>query len=425
MRFLVSVFVFRGVLDLCYFFYLSVSFLDDPVTPMPLNFNWARWLTSYLLVLPIAAIVPHDKANLSGIFYMAALAFLYVPMASMAGMNDEKSLFSVLMVALAIVVTRIWIAAPIVTLPLPDARTGVRLASALSAAMVGIFVAWSIVSGASGSANLNIEDIYLHREDLSAVLDQGIMAYQNLWAQKVFNPFLIAIGLIYRKRWLVVACVLLQFYFFAVTQHRTHLFVPVLLLFVYVLYGRSLQISHIYGMISLALLALLLCNSLMDLDLLLAILIRRAFFVAASVTFDWIAYFDVNPHVYFADNLLRSYVRNSYTGQNLPALMSVLVFSGGEFGFNVGMVGAGYAQLGLSGVLLYSSIIGGIVWLANGMVARGVPVFLAAAMLLEPMRTVWADSDLFTAILSHGVALGLILLWIHGAPAANLAASGS
>lgn len=413
--FVLSIFIFRGVLDLCYLNYLSISFLDDPITPMPLNFNQWQWLASYLLVIPVAFIVPYDKRNLSGIFYLAALAFLYVPMTSMVGMNDEKSLSALLLVLFAILVSRALIAIPTLSVPMPSARQGFPAAIALSTTMVAVFVVWSIISGAASNWSLNLDDIYLYRKDLSTVLDPGLMAYINLWAQKVFNPFLIAIGLFYRKRFLVIACVLLQFYFFAVTQHRTHMFVPVLIFFVYLLYTRRIQISHIYNMFSMTLAFLLLYTMFVDLEQVLGIVVRRAFFVAASVTYDWIAYFNVNPHVYFADNLLKNYVINSYTGQNLPTLMSYLVFSGPEFGFNVGLVGTGYAHLGLFGVFLYACLIGAIVWFANGLVARGLPPFIAAAMLIEPMRTVWADSDLFTAILSHGILIGLLLMWIHGA----------
>jgi hypothetical protein len=422
--FVFSVYVFRAILDLCYVYYLSISFLDDPITPMPLNVDFGRLVISYLLIAPLAQIVPCDKKNLSGIFFLAALAFLYVPMTSMAGMNSEKSLSPVLIVGFAILVSRMWIALPSPALPMPSSRHGISAAVMISLTMVSVFVAWSIISGAARNFNLDINKIYIYRESLSEVLDIGRMAYFNLWVQKIFNPFLLAIGFFYKKRVLLIVCIFLQMYFFAITQHRSHIFVPVLIYFVYVLYHRNFYIATIYNLIGITLVFLLLVAVYLDLDQLLSIVIRRAFYVGGSVTFDWIAYFNDNPHVYFADNLLKKYVVNSYSGENLPALMSRLVFSGKEFGFNTGLVGAGYAQLGMAGVFLYATVIGLIVWLVNGLIERGLPAFVAVAILFEPMRTAWAESDVLTTLLSHGVLIGMLLMWVHGQTASRVKSSG-
>jgi hypothetical protein len=415
--FVLSVLSFRITLDLCYIYYLADKFLDDPITPMPLNVDPAQLAISYLLLLPVALLVPHDKKNLNGIFFLAALAFLYVPMTSMIGLNAEKDVTMMLIVCFAVLVSLGWIALPNVRLPMLAVENGPRAAYLLSIGFVAVFVAWSIISGAIHGLSMSLTDIYLHREDSSSVLDAGAMAYVNLWAQKVFNPFLLAIGLFYRRRALVLVCLALQAYFFAVTQHRTHLFVPVLVFLVYLLYSRPFRITHIYYLMSLSLAGVLMASLYFDLDDLPAIVLRRAFFVAPSVTYDWIDYFKANPHVYFADNLLRNYIASMYTGENLPSLMSQLVFSGKEFGFNVGLVGAGYAQLGMAGVFLYATLVGLFVWLANGLIRRGLPVFIAAAVLFDPLRTAWADSDVFTAILSHGILAGLVLIWVYGGTA--------
>jgi hypothetical protein len=418
--FALAIYLFRATLDLSYVAFLSESFLDDPITPMPLNLDATRVAASYLLLVPIAALLPFDKKDLSGIFFLSAVAFLYVPMTSLIGMNSEKRLDVSIITCLSILLSFAIVKFPMPPWPIPMLNHGFATATTISASFVVLFVVWSVVSGAAFKANLNLSDIYLYREDASATLDPGPMAYLNLWAQKVFNPFLLAVGLFNRKRILVLGCIALQLYFFAVTQHRTHIFVPVLVIFVYVLYTRPFSIANIYNLMSLSILGLLVASLQFDLEEALAILVRRAFFVAPSVAHDWIDFFQVNPHVYFADNILKDVISNSYTAENLPSLMSQLIFDGVAFGFNVGLVGAGFAQLGLAGVALYATTLGLIVRFLNEMIARGLPAFLAAAVLFEPLRTAWADSDLLTAILSHGIFIGTALMWVHGCGTATV-----
>jgi hypothetical protein len=241
-----------------------------------------------------------------------------------------------------------------------------------------------------------------------------MMAYVNLWAQKVFNPFLLAVALLYRRPGLAVICLCLQVYFFFVTQHRAHLFVPLLIYLVYLLYTKPISISGVYVAISGALLGILFASMSFGFEEVPAIIIRRAFFVAASISLDWISYFKTAPHVFFSDSLLANFIHNDYTGQNLPYVMNDLLVSGEPSGMNAGFVATGFAHIGLVGVVGYSILLSVIVAFVNHLIATGRPVFVAAAVLVMPLRTAWADSDLFTSILSHGLLVGCLLLCFCG-----------
>lgn len=416
-EFLLAIVCFRTTLDLCYVFYLATAFVDDPITPMPLLFAAEQYALSWLALICVASLVPFRKEDLSGVFFLAAMAFLYVPMTSLTGLNGARSFSDVVLVACAVLTSAaiISVSTQATSKTTPRGWNELRVTVTISAIAVSAFVVWSIASGAVFSASASLQDIYLHRSDASEILDVGPLAYFNLWAQKVFNPYLLAVGMFYRRRALVAVCIGLQVYFFLITQHRSHLFVPVMIYFVYFLYTRRVGIMHIYLLMSGALLTVLTAASafaLFEVEGVPSILIRRAFFVAPSVTSDWLAYFHDNPHVYFADNLLKAYVENEYTGENLPSLMSTLIFGGQPFGFNVGIVGAGYAHLGLIGVVLYAATLGALVRSINHLIYRGLPAFLSAALLFEPFRTTWADTDLPTAILSHGILIGTILLFL-------------
>jgi hypothetical protein len=165
--FALAIYLFRATLDLSYVAFLSESFLDDPITPMPLNLDATRVAASYLLLVPIAALLPFDKKDLSGIFFLSAVAFLYVPMTSLIGMNSEKRLDVSIITCLSILLSFAIVKFPMPPWPIPMLNHGFATATTISASFVVLFVVWSVVSGAAFKANLNLSDIYLYREDAS------------------------------------------------------------------------------------------------------------------------------------------------------------------------------------------------------------------------------------------------------------------
>ena len=414
LAFVLAVLFFRLVLDLCYYLYLIDAFGDDEVTPMWLNLQPGQYLMSFASVILIALIVPHNKKNLSGIYYFSILAFLFIPLTSIAGMNADKSIYFVFITLTGIITSLIVTEVPMPRLNIPMPKRGIAVAVLFSSGALAVFFIWTVITGSIFNVNFDLTKIYQLREEQDALLNQGFWGYFNLWAQKVFNPFLFALGLYYRNKPLIVIGLLFQVYFFTITSHRTHLFVPVLIWLVYFLYSRKYSFFHLNLVVAIALLGVVAAANIDGLDLLPTIVIRRAFFVAGSATMDWLSLFESRAHVYFADNLLKSYVSNEYTGQKLTHYVSVLIFNKVPFGFDGGLVGNGYAHLGLLGVVLYAALIGLYVRFMNELIANGVQVAIAAALLFEPLRTTWADTDLPTALITHGLLVGLLLIWMVG-----------
>ncbi len=298
----------------------------------------------------------------------------------------------------------------LVVASIPFSSAGSRVASSREGIVVGIsigfvaaFVGWSIASGAASNLNFDLGRIYEFRQETGEALDGGIAGYLNLWAQKVFNPLLLAIGL-RRRSWMLIAGALAaQVYFFAVTQHRIHLFMPVLVFMIYLLYARNLTLRRLYFLAGAGLAAFLVVALALNLDTAASLIVRRALYVPASVTFGWFEYFAFNPKVYWTDRFVFGRTPTDYTGLSLPAVLGDYRSPNTPFAFNAGLVGAGFGQAGLWGVALYAGILGLLLRFANGLVRRGVPVYMAAAVLIGPIRTAWADSDVLTAVLSHGL----------------------
>lgn len=414
MKYVLSLLLFRIVLDVSYVFYLSPNFEWHILMPMPIQFTIDRYLLSYVFLLLPAFIISHDKRDFSGIFFLIAMMFIYIPMTSVFGIDSGRPIIGMIAALIAVITALFFSKLEIFQMRLPKVRYGASASVILSLIFIAYFVAFTVVTRATENISLDLTQIYTFRQINADILDQGIFSYLNLWAQKVFNPLLFAIGLYKKNKFLIFITLTIQLYFFAVTQHRVHLAIPILIYMIMQLYIRRLSIAGLVSSASVVLLAVLFVSMVYDFDQLPAITIRRAFFVAGSATFEWISYFSDQPKVYWTDNFLSGSVFSQYNEESLPHYVGYYISAGRAVSFNVGIIGAGFAQAGLLGVFLYAAVLGLIVQLVNAMIRNGLPTFMAAALLAQPIRAAWADNDLFSALLSHGILIGLFVLWLYG-----------
>ena len=415
--FVLSGVLFKLSLDTAYAFYLSKAFAVHFLTPFQLEFSALRYAESFLWLIPILMLVPFSSRTLSGLMFFSALVFLYIPLTTMFGLDTDRTRETIMLTGLAILVSYLVITVKLRPIRLPIAKNGRFILTFLCFSSAFYFLAISAGSGLLFRMNFNLDLIYTFRSENARLLDAGLLAYLNLWTQKVFVPLLLAIGLQKRSVFLIAFSLLMFLVFFGVTQHRMHLFTPALVVLAWYLYQKGFSFGVGLFYISLAILLTTLLIVLFDLKEAGAIILRRAFFVGASVTDSWIDYFSVRPKVFFADNLLAGVVSNQYSGQILPYLLGDYKRADMEIAFNAGLVASGFAQLGVTGVALYALILGLFVRLNNAFIRTGVPAFIPSAIFFLPFRIAWADSDLLTALLSHGIIVGTFAIWLYGGAA--------
>lgn len=427
LRFVFACFFVKLSFDLAYASYLQVDFGAHFLTPFPLKFSILRYIESNLWVLMVAMIVPFNSRNMSGSFFACALIFLFLPLATMFGMDYERTRMTLALTTLAIFVSYIASAAKFTPLRIPVPANGRTFATMICALSLLYFLALSAATGTLFRMNFNLDLIYILRGEAENVLDVGILGYLNLWTQKVLTPFLLAIGLSRRSWWMIILATMMHVVYFGVTQHRMHLFVPALVVLVWYVYKRGFSFATGFLIIGLGVAMSTTLAIFSGLEFVGAVMLRRAFFVGASVTDSWVNFFLERPKVFFSDNLLSSVVVNDYTGVPLPYYLGDYFQPGLDLAFNAGLVATGYAQLGVIGVAFYALILGLFLRSVNALIRSGVPVFMPAAIIFLPLRIAWVDSDLFTALLSHGLIVSLVMVWLYGRydrRAQSLATSG-
>ncbi len=416
-NFLLAGFLFKIALDVAYATYLTGAFTDHFLTPFIFNFSAFQYLESFVWLGLVLLIVPSSSKSAGGLAFFAAIVFFCAPMASIYGMDAERSRDVLVLSVLAIGVAHLVSAVVIQRggkIKLPKVHE--KYLIFLSIFLIGMFLTAAAASRALLNMNFAIDEVYDLRDEQGAKVDIGILIYTNLWAQKVFTPLILAIGLQRKSIWLVGFALIMFFIYFGVTQHRTHLFTPLLVLFCYIVYRRDFSYARGLVLCALALFFMSALISIFELETLSAITIRRALFVGPSAAYTWVEYFAEHPKVFFADNLLASIVRNEYTGTNLPFYLGDYLRANYDIGFNAGLVATGFAQLGVFGVIMYAAIIGVVIRINNALIEAGVPPYISASIFFLPYRVAWADSDLFTTLLSHGLLVGTFAVWLFGSP---------
>jgi hypothetical protein len=410
--FIVAMLVFRLALDYSYVVFVSG---DYDILPRPVNFHYSQFLLSLALYALNLLTLRPNQHSVGNIFQVMATLFVVAPLTSEFGLDSDKPIEPVLATIVAFFVAKL-----VSELDLfnsskrPGMSQGRYLATITAIGGIVYLVAWSIVSGAVANFNLQPELVYEFRDKSALMLDVGMLAYINLWIYNTFTIYLVCVSLEKKRYYLLVPLLALQAYFGGVTNHKSVAFMPLLAIgFWYFLAGTK----KLYPM-PLAL-AVLILGSLgvyyiWDYSLVPGLVVRRTFYVPSGLTFVWFDFFDHQPFVFWSDSLLARFVDTKYTGGiKIPFVVGDYILPNNDLAANNGMVSAGYSQAGYAGILLYSVILGIILNGINHMAKTGVPLWMATAMTIVPLRIAISDSDLPTAILSHGIMISMIFLWLY------------
>ena len=412
------IFMFRLSLDLIYVVDVSPIFTDHFLVPLNVSFDIVRYVISFFVLFIFSFLIPLEKGNINGAAFAAGNLFMIIPATCMYGLDENLNshLIILLLLSFFIIYSTVYFKGKKVNLAY--VKNGHQLVVYFCIMFSLLFIVWTIVTGIAFKINFDISRVYEFRADFGSELNVGIIAYINVWTAKIFTPFLLALGLYRRSKIIISFSLVMSLYYFGSTQHRSHLFNPILIFMIFIFYQNNLSFAKLYFYSSIVLLIALLLIVIFDLEAVGALVFRRAFFVAPGATYEWISFFSDRSKVYFADNLLSGVVINEFTGQRLPSVLGDYKKEGLGIAYNAGLVATGFAQVGVLGVVLYSFIFGVVIRFINSLIKNGMPVFLTAALLFMPFRTLWSDSDIFTSLLTHGILPGLFILWLYGREAA-------
>ncbi|MDR0210299.1 MAG: hypothetical protein LBJ33_14175 [Pseudomonas putida] len=405
--FLFALLTFRSVLDYSYYYIVSDIFAYEGFLAAT---TISQYALSWLLYIISFGFVSDRVKKVSHYFFAMAVLSVVAPLTSLYGLDDTKSLIPVLVTLGALYIIYYISRFGIINLrALPVVPGGRSFAVALSLTFVCFLVIWFLISGAR--PNLDFREVYQYREVNSQLAAGGIFSYTNNWTYQVFSIYLISFALYYRKYIIVFLLLLIQLYFFSIASHKAILFLPFLVFgsWMYFRFSNSLLALPI---VFTAVLVVTITSYIIAGDIwLTSLLSRRVFFVPANLCFVYFDFFGTNPNVYWSNSILSAFLTYPYGDLGVPYVIGEYLGRPG-MGANNGFVSSGFAHAGLLGVVFYSVIIGVILKLLNDMTRENMPIWVAVALSVVPLRSLLTTSDLFTVMLTHGFGIAIVLIYL-------------
>lgn len=362
------------------------------------------WLLLLLAIVPAAVHRPSDFL----ISYFLLLAILPTLLLYGLGDRDRASLY----IMLAGFSVMLLVAYGLPRVRIPFLKEGPMIGVVLSFAAIGGVMLWIFAQGAGRYFNLDLLQIYQYRSDVAELVNVGSLAYAVSMVVKAV-PGVLLVWALLRRLWLVaIALVLCQIVFFSVLAHKSILFGIFLVMLVYLMFltrrPMLALISFFIGLICLCFLAFLIFGDIVA----MSVFIRRLFFVTAHLNFEYYSFFGERQFVFLSDSSFFGWLMPYPYDEPPPALIGEFMGTGGNA--NNGFLATGYMHFGIAGVVVYSAIAGLLLRLADWFTGPERPVWFGIGAVIMPFHTLMTGSDLTVTLLTHGLGLALVLLWMLG-----------
>lgn len=397
--------LYKLLLDLSFIYYIAPKFAYEGYY---IEINLYKLIESYLLLFLLSFIFKRNISKPSEFFILFFFSILIVPMLSIYSLQDKSReyLYMVLLSFMTIAIT-----SKITQIKIPLIHNGRRIAVVISVLTSLFLFSWIIMRGGLSYLNFNLLKVYDFRRTIGEVVFPGKMGYLMIWFGKVINPSMIAFSLWKNNKIMIALTVVLQIMFFGITAHKAMLFYPILIVFTY-MFGQK---KYFGQMIPFGLASVIIVSSIYYLIsgnfILLTLFVRRAIFVAPINHFKYYDTFRELGFVYFSNKTWFPKIIEYPFDLPIPQLISLIYHGHENAWINTGFLATGYMNVGLVGMLVYSVIVGVVFRFIDYISKWYLPNWLCIGIMITPIFSL-ASSDLLTALITHGILLSMIILWL-------------
>ncbi len=237
--------------------------------------------------------------------------------------------------------------------------------------------------------------------------------YSVDWLKNVFAPLLFAPALADKSRFSAIFGlfgVVTLYLVFALTGYKSAFFVPVAIVGLYISLSRDGKyfIPLLLGGFLIGLLGTVFINLITGLVAPLS-LVRRFLIVPGVVSGYFIDFFHAHPKTLMSERFfIQPFIDYPYSMQPARVIGERYMWDGTYA--NAHMWAEGYMSFGVIGMVLFTAIFAGVCW-AYDSITQNLRVNIAGA-LLAAMVIVFINTDIITALVTHGMALLLVLMYI-------------
>lgn len=402
LRYIISVIIFRILIDYSYIFFVHVYFA---YSGFELNFSPVKYLESWIILIMVISIDPKCLNKVSDFIIVLITVTFLVPLLSYYAITDaDRSVIYTILFQLLL--TRLFVVGrPIKILSLSGGRKWSPLILFFFALSLTVYLA---AVGGLRNFNLNILLVYEFRESASQTLNDGILGHLVGGMTKGLGPALLAFSVWSRNHKISIFLIGLYVLWFGITSHKSVIFIPLVIFGIYVFFKNDVRLFRFPFMLILVTAIALMAFLAFDSILLGSLILRRVFFIPAELTFNYFDFFASNQFIYWSNSLLSDVLVYPYD-LSFPELMGNYTGRGGHA--NNSFFATSYMHAGFLGVIIYGIVFGIILKVIDSICYRSVPLWMGVAVVVIPLQIVIRSADLFTSLSSHGLILALFALF--------------
>jgi len=285
---------------------------------------------------------------------------------------------------------------------------------------MAILVGYTIFYFGGNFQIANLEEIYSVRSALAEAVEASgtrFGFYAQMWLAGFFFPFLAAVGVETKRRWLLVLAAGGYLLLFGIGGSKSTLFSLIYFpaIFLWLAHANQYRIP----IFALGLCFLLSFGVLMDLigltDLAywyVAVVNFRTFSIPAHLIGQYLDFFSNNPLTYMSHVTGFNILIPSPYDMDIPRMLGMHYYDG-PVGLNAGFwAGDGLAGFGPPGIIIMSVVCAVMFWIFDSIAKRCEPRFVIIAATF--IATSFGNISLSTTVVSGG--LGLLLVAIFALP---------
>jgi len=398
----------RVAIDLIYVFHVSELF---SYAGHYVELDWYVVLLSYSLLVAAISAVPLEEAKPSTLISVFLLALVLLPLTSYWGLTG-RGLEMVLLAAMAIAIV-IFVTAytPLINISyLKERKIILLLFSVIAFVIVSLF---TVRSGRLTTMNFNLADVYQYRGDVKEILAAGLTGYVFGWVAKALLPAFIALALASRQYATGLALLAASVVLFGVTGFKGILIYAVIVpvCFWAIMMSRLHWINSLMTIVLVSLAGSLFLWLNSGVPGPATIFGMRGFVVTAQNHIEYFEFFTRNEYTYWSNSFLRHFVESRYE-MKIPEIIGFGRYQKDQIAFaNTGFIASGFMHAGILGVVIYSIGVGVVAKAFDVLVVNRVPLSVGLTLAFSASVQL-VSADLPQAILSHGIGVSLLVLYL-------------
>jgi len=395
--------ILKSILDYGYFYWAEVYDSRE------FNFDvvLSKYIFGWVLTFLVYKVLLYKKEiQIFPIFFLVFVLYI-LPCNIYYGLSNQKTLFLLFLITPYIIV--------LLSIKecsqklIPTININKKYLLALIGLIVFIVIG-NLFYSTNGNFIINFRKVYEFRALYDPLSTKGFFGYLNIWTYKVFAVFLLAFS-IHKKNFIYITISLITFILlFIFTGHKSIIFSCCLIFIIYVFYIFSWNRKLMLFSFILAFIGLFIIKILFDEIHPLSYLMRRLLFVPSMLSFSYLEFFFNNDFIYWSNSILKTFFNYPYEYKYPAIIGNYLGYPG--MNANSGFISTGYMHAGVWGIILYTTILSIVFNIINNLITSNNK-FVTISVIIVPIYTLFVISDLPTTMLTHGLFISIILIWLY------------